>query len=261
MFTAFFEAVRFLTLIPLPFMPPMTGEDYEQTVARAMAWFPAVGALIGLLACGVGWLADALWGDFARAVTVVIALAVITSGLHLDGLSDTFDAVMSWRPRERKLEIMKDSRIGAMGALALTAAILLKVVFIAAAGADWLRAVLIATTLGRWADLYGIFFFPAAREGGLGRNFRDFIRRRSLVVATLQMLIIVALACAVGRPPQAWPAGLLRGGIAIGLTLLVARVVFARWTRSLGGLTGDTYGAMCEIGEVVALAAMSARPL
>lgn len=260
MLTAFFEAIRFLTLIPLPFMPPMSDENYERTIARAMGWFPAVGALIGVIACGVGWAAGALWGDFARAAAVVIALAVVTAGLHLDGLSDTFDAVMSWRPRERKLEIMKDSRIGAMGALALIAVILLKVAFVAATGVDWPRAVLVATTLGRWADLYGIFFFPAAREGGLGRNFRNFIRRSSFIFATLQMLAIVAVVCAFGLAPNGWPAALLRGAITIALTLVAAHIIFARWTKSLGGLTGDTYGAMCEIGEVIALAAMSARP-
>lgn len=260
MLTGFFEAIRFLTLIPLPFMPAMTGQNYEQTVARAMGWFSVVGALIGLIACGVGWLAGALWGDFARAVAVVIALAVVTAGLHLDGLSDTFDAVMSWRPRERKLEIMKDSRIGAMGALALIAVVLLKVAFIGASGADWPRAVIVATTLGRWADLYGIFFFPAAREGGLGRHFRDFIRRSDFIFATLQMLAIVAAACLIGQPVGAWLAAAMRGAITTGLTLLIAHIIFARWTRSLGGLTGDTYGAMCEIGEVVALAAMSAQP-
>ncbi|MCS7054949.1 MAG: adenosylcobinamide-GDP ribazoletransferase [Thermoflexales bacterium] len=260
MLNGFLEAIRFLTLIPLPFMPPMTRENYEETIARAMAWFPAVGALIGLLACAAGWAAGALWGDFARAVAVVIAIAVITAGLHLDGLSDTFDAVMSWRPRERKLEIMKDSRIGAMGALALVAVILLKLAFLTAAGADWVRAVPVAAALGRWADLYGIFFFPAAREGGLGRSFRDFIRRGDFVFATLQMLVIVAVACVLGRPPQVWPMALLRGAMTIALVLLAAHLIFARWTKALGGLTGDTYGAMCEIGEVIALAAMSARP-
>ncbi len=261
MLTAFFEAVRFLTLIPLPFMPPMTGDDYEKTIARSMAWFPAVGLLIGLIACGMGFVAGALWHDFARAVAVVIAMAVITAGLHLDGLSDTFDAVMSWRSRERKLEIMKDSRIGAMGALALVAVIALKVVFIAAAGEGWWRAVLLAAVLGRWADLYGIFFFPAAREGGLGRNFRDFTRRGDFIFATIQMVAIIVVVSALGLAPTAWPMALLRGAIAAGMVLVVAHVIFARWTKSLGGLTGDTYGAMCEIGEVVALAAMSASPL
>lgn len=258
MLTAFFEAIRFLTAIPLPFMAPMTSDNYEKTIARAMAWFPTVGVLIGVLACAVGLAAGALWGDLVRAVAVVVTAAVITAGLHLDGLSDTFDAVTSWRSRERKLEIMKDSRIGAMGALALIAVIALKIALIAAAGEAWWRAVLIAMALGRWVDLYGIFFFPAAREGGLGRNFRDHIRRGDYIFATGQIIVILAVISIVGLPAPAWPAALLRGAIALGLALLVAHVVFTRWTRALGGLTGDTYGAMSEIGETVALAAMAA---
>jgi adenosylcobinamide-GDP ribazoletransferase len=258
MITSFFEAIRFLTLIPLPFMPAMTSDNYEKTIARSMAWFPAVGLLIGGMACATGLAFGALWNEFARAVAVVVTIGVVTAGLHLDGLSDTFDAVMSWRPRERKLEIMKDSRIGAMGAIALVAVILLKVAFIVAAGEGWWRAVLVATALGRWADLYGIFFFPTAREGGLGRNFHDFTRRSDFIFATVQMAIIVAVVSVIGVPAQAWLMALVRGAIAFGLVLAIAHVIFARWTKSLGGLTGDTYGAMCEIGETVALGAMGA---
>lgn len=256
--TSFFEAIRFLTLIPLPFMPAMTGDNYEKTIARSMAWFPAVGLFIGLIATAVGWVFGVFWNEWARAVAAVVAIGIVTSGLHLDGLSDTFDAVMSWRPRERKLEIMKDSRIGAMGAIALVAVILLKVAFIAAAGDNWWRAVLLATTLGRWADLYGIFFFPAAREGGLGRNFRDFIQRRDFVFATAQLIVLGVVIAVIGLPMAAWPAALLHVVIALALVLLVTHWLCRRWTNSLGGLTGDTYGALCEIGEVIVLAAMSA---
>ena len=259
MLTSFFEAIRFLTLIPLPFMPTMTGDNYEQTIARSMAWFPAVGLLIGAVACGIGFIAGALWTELVRAVLVAVVIGIVTSGLHLDGLSDTFDGVMSWRPRERKLEIMKDSRIGAMGAIALVAIIALKIAFIVAAGASWWRAVLVATTLGRWADLCGIFFFPAAREGGLGRNFRDFIQRGDFVFATIQAVVIVIAVVLVGQPMSEWPMAFLRGAIAVGALLAVTRALCAWWTRSLGGLTGDTYGALCEIGEVIVLAAMSAN--
>ncbi len=258
MMTSFFEAIRFLTLIPLPFMPAMTSDNYEKTIARSMAWFPAVGLLIGLIAVAVGGIFDLFWNEWARAVAVVVVIGIVTSGLHLDGLSDTFDAVMSWRPRERKLEIMKDSRIGAMGAIALVAVLLLKVAFIAAAGDNWWRAVLFATVLGRWVDLYGIFFFPAAREGGLGRNFRDFIQRRDFVFATVLMILLCVLVSVAGAPVAAWPAALLRAAITFVLALLTTHMLCRRWTHALGGLTGDIYGALCEIGETVALAAMSA---
>src|SRR5207244_10760299 len=125
----------------------------------------------------------------------------VTLGLHRDGLSDTFDAVMSWRTRERKLEIMKDSRIGAMGALALIAVLALKVTWLHAAGDGWLRAVWLAPALGRWADIYGIFRFPPARAGGLGREFQAQARPGDFVIATA---IAVGLAIIL-----AGPAGLL----------------------------------------------------
>ncbi|MBC8078254.1 MAG: adenosylcobinamide-GDP ribazoletransferase, partial [Chloroflexales bacterium] len=155
----------------------------EASMVRSIPWFPLAGAMIGALTLPAGWLGDTLWGATARAALVVVAAGVITGGLHLDGLSDTFDGVMSWRPTERKLEIMKDSRIGAMGALALVAVLLLKVVFLGAAGSEWWRAALLAPVLGRWADCYGIFFFPAARGGGLGRTFNELVQRRDFVFA------------------------------------------------------------------------------
>jgi adenosylcobinamide-GDP ribazoletransferase len=235
------EALRFLTLIPLPWLPPMD----ERSVVRAIPWFPAAGLIIGALLLPVGWLGDYGWNALVRAALLVVAWGVLTGGLHLDGLSDTFDAVMSWRSQERKLEIMKDSRIGAMGALALVGLLLLKVVFLASAGAAWWQAVLLAPVLGRWADIYGIFWFPAAREGGLGRSFNAQVQRRDFIFATLFALLCALLIAGV--------AGLVAGLLVWGVTHLLARW----WVRDLGGLTGDTYGALCEIGECVAIAALT----
>ncbi len=236
------EALRFLTIIPQPWLPPMS----ERGMVASIPWFPAAGLVIGALLLPVGWLAGLAWGDLVRAALVVVAWGVVTGGLHLDGLSDTFDGVLSWRSRERKLEIMKDSRIGAMGALALVAVLLLKVVFLAEAGAAWWQAALLAPALGRWADLYGIYWFPPAAEGGLGRAFHDQVRRPDFFVATA----------------AAGAAALLVGGaaglVAMALVLACAHMLARWWTRDLGGLTGDTYGALCEIGEVVVIATIAA---
>lgn len=236
------EALRFLTIIPQPWLPPMS----ERSMVTAIPWFPVAGLVIGALLLPVGWLAGLAWGPLAAAALVVVAWGVVTGGLHLDGLSDTFDAVMSWRPRERKLEIMKDSRIGAMGALALVAVLLLKLLFLAEAGAAWWQAALLAPVLGRWADLYGIYWFPPAAEGGLGRSFHDQVRRADFYLATA-----VALGAALA---VAGAAGLTALLLVWGAAHLLARW----WTRDLGGLTGDTYGALCEIAEVVAVAALAA---
>jgi adenosylcobinamide-GDP ribazoletransferase len=234
-------ALRFLTLIPVP--GPF--ELREAALARAVALFPLVGALVGGLLALVGWACGLLWGDAVRAVALTVAWAALTGGLHLDGLSDTFDGVMSWRPRERKLEIMRDSRVGVMGVLALVAVLGLKAALLA--GEGWLVGVLLAPALGRWAIGLGLRCFPAARPDGLGASTQRLGRAADLTLATLSAL---ALALALGE---------LRGLLALLLVALATLALARWWTRALGGLTGDTYGALCELGEVVALAALTAR--
>jgi adenosylcobinamide-GDP ribazoletransferase len=236
------EALRFLTILSVPGLPPAR----EGAIGHALPLFPLAGAVIGALLVALGWLAGLLWGDLARAALLVVGWGVLTAGLHLDGLADTFDAVMSWRPRERKLEIMKDSRIGTMGALALVAVLGLKLAWLAQAGPRWLPAVLLAPALGRWAAIYGIFRFPPAREGGLGRDFQAQARGPALLTATLSAAALALL----GGP---------RGLLALALVWGVSHLLGRWWTRDLGGLTGDTYGALCEIAEAVALAVLTAE--
>ena len=258
MLKSFFEAIRFLTLVPIPWLKA-TSDDFEQTIADCMAWFPAVGLLVGLMGCAAGFVAGFFWpqSPLVRALAVVIVTAIGTAGLHLDGLSDTFDATMSWRSRERMLEIMKDSRIGAMGSLALIAVFLLKVAFLAAAGEGWWRGALLAPMLGRWADIYGIFFYPAAREGGLGKTFHDKVKKRDFGWGSLFVFVVLmGLAFLPGTQPITQNA--VRSLLALALVFSVAVYLCRKWVKQLGGLTGDTYGALNEIGETVALAAMSA---
>ncbi len=236
------EALRFLTILPMPGRPATS----EREITATIPWFPIAGLLIGAMLLPVGWLAGFIgWGDAVRAALLVVAGAAITAGLHLDGVCDTFDAVMSGRPRERKLEIMKDSRIGAMGAIALVAVLLLKWAWFYEAGAAWWQCALLAPMWGRWADIYGIYWYPTAREGGMGRTFQQYVRRNDFFVATVATLLLAGL---VGQ----W-RGVVAGVAVWGVTFLLAHW----WTRALGGLTGDTYGALNEIGEVVALAALT----
>jgi adenosylcobinamide-GDP ribazoletransferase len=237
------EALRFLTILPVPGLPPTP----EGGIGRAIACFPMAGAVVGALLAGVGLAAGALWGAGVRTVVLVVAWGAITAGLHLDGLSDTFDAVVSWRSRERKLEIMRDSHIGVMGALALIAVLALKVAWLGAAGEGWLRAAWLAPVLGRWADLYGLFWFPAARAGGLGHGFQAQVGQPGFVFGTITAVVLAALL------------GGARGLVALLLVWGITQLLGRWWTRDLGGLTGDTYGALCEIGEVIVLAVLSSK--
>ncbi len=236
------EALRFLTALPVPGLPPMT----EAGIVRSMAAFPVVGLVIGAGGAAIGFVAGSLWGEPLRAVAIVITSMLLTLGLHLDGIADTCDAVFSWRPRERKLEIMKDSRIGTMGALGLFAILALKIGGLITLDEHWWLGTLLAPMWGRWADIYGIFFFPAAREGGMGRIFHDQVRHIDFVIATTTALVI---GVAVSLP---W------GALAMLAVWPVIHLLARGMIASLGGLTGDTYGALAEVGEVVTLLALAA---
>jgi len=244
LFRPFGEALRLLTILPTPGLPAAD----EKTLVRSLAAFPVAGLVVGALGAAAGALADVLWGPSLRSVVVVVVWMIVTAGLHLDGLADSADALFSWRSRERKLEIMKDSRIGTMGALALIAVILLEVGALASLGPRWWRGALLAPVCGRWAAVYAISRFPAARPDGMARTFHDHVRRGDLVIATAFVLLIgLALVPSWRVLPllALWPA--VHG---------IAR----RITASLGGLTGDTHGFVVETCEVLALLVLGAVP-
>ena len=237
------EALRLLTILPTPGLPAAD----EKSVVRSLAAFPLVGLVVGALVAAVGALADALWGPPLRSIAVVVAWMIVTAGLHLDGVADSGDALLSWRSRERKLEILRDSRIGTMGALALVTVVLLKVGALVSLGPSWWRGALLAPVCGRWAAVYAVSRFPAARPDGMGRVFHDHVRRRDLVIATAFALVVCLAIVPSWRVLPLlglWP---------------VIHGMARRITASLGGLTGDTHGLLVEIGEVFVLLALAAR--
>ncbi|GAC1542450.1 MAG: adenosylcobinamide-GDP ribazoletransferase [Herpetosiphon sp.] len=238
------EALRFLTILAVPGLPAPD----DQSVARAVPAFPLVGLIVGGVTVATGWVAGSVWGPAVRAVVVVLAGALLTAGLHLDGVADSCDGLLSWRSRERMLEIMKDSRIGTMGALGLLTVVGLKVLALAQLGGGWWIAALVAPVWGRWAGIHGIFWFPSATSTGLGGQAREHIRGRDYWIATGLTGI---LSVGVVGP---W-------GLAVAVVVPTSHLLAARMSRTLGGLTGDSYGALIEVGEVVALLTLLALHL
>jgi adenosylcobinamide-GDP ribazoletransferase len=177
------------------------------------------------------------------AATILVALlAAMTGGLHLDGVADVFDALGGGRgDRQRMLEIMRDSRIGAHGATALVLVLAAKVSALAwAVDRHDLLALLLFPMLARWAVTSTIVLHPYARPEGLGRAFHGEARMPQVALATALASIAVSLLGLRFLAPA---------GAALGVALL-----FAWWLRvRLGGLTGDVYGATIELAEVAAL--------
>ena len=234
----FLSALQFLTVIPLR----IKNID-EHKLANALIYFPLVGLLIGLILAGLSRALFAMhFFELTTAAVLVVALAVITGGMHLDGLSDTFDAAMSGKDKERCLEIMRDPHSGAMGVISIVCVLLLKVVFIfSLSPRDLPVALVLMCVLSRWSLVEAMFFFPYARSEGKAKIFTSNINFRILLLATSIALIFAMLALRM--------KGLLLFIIAGLGTWLFSKLI----SRKIGGITGDTLGALNELIEVVVL--------
>lgn len=208
-------------------------------------WFPVVGALVGAFAGGVGYLAEPALGPSVAAVLAVAALVAVTGGLHQDGLADCADG-LGVRDRQRRLAVMRDSAIGAFGALALLFWLLLLVSALAGLGREeaW-RALVVAAATGRWSALLHAALAPPARADGLGAGFA--VSRGSLALATVS-----AGAVAVGL------AGPGHGAVVLAAASAVALAVTGLARAGLGGRTGDTLGATVAMAEVTVVVTLLA---
>jgi adenosylcobinamide-GDP ribazoletransferase len=176
-----------------------------------------------------------------------VLLLVLSGALHADGLLDTCDAVLGHASPERRLEIMRDPHVGAFGVVGLVCVVALKIAAVYALPTGVrLQALVLAPTLGRWAIVLLATIFPYGREYGLGAPLKAAATPRTLVVAT-----IVPLAACMTVGPV---------GIVCGLLAMVVALGLGRWLmRLLPGLTGDNYGAACELVEATVW--LSAAPL
>lgn len=232
-------AASFLTIVPILGAEPAPASEVESS----FAWFPLVGALIGTVMIAEDWLLAPILGHAIRAVVIIFSLTAITGAVHLDALSDTFDAMGAGRDRGRALQILRDSTIGAFGASAIFFSLALKVVALAGL-ASWKRtdALIIAPALARWAMVAVSYRIDYLRERGagsalLGNNGAN----RNLAIATAAMLAI-AIVLISGKTLAA-----------LALAVLIALAMRRCYLRWLGGVTGDLIGACGEIVETIVL--------
>ena len=233
---AFFAAIKFLTVLPVG----KAGGEFAD-MGRSVKFFPLVGLLLGVIAAGLAWCWVYLFGAMISAVLIVVSFIVLTGGLHLDGLADTADGLLSVRGRERMLEIMKDSRSGAMAVIVIVCLLMMKAAAIASVPMGMLlRTVLLIPVAGRCAMMVGLSILPYARsEEELGSMFVGGKRKVDLVVG-------IAGAVLVG-----WVV-LGMAGVIASVASLVGALVFSLYCRKkIGGFTGDTLGATCELAEVI----------
>jgi len=234
----FIVSLQFLTRFSI-----YRGAYDERAYGRAPLFYPLVGLIMGALWLLLYLAAARLFPPPVTAALLTAGMVVFSGGLHLDGFMDTMDGVFSGRPREKMLEIMRDSRVGAFGAIALVVLLLVKYAVLLSLPARLMPRLLpVVPALSRWGMVYAVARFPYARPQGLGRLQVQYTGAKELLLATLQAVAAAALA---------GPAGLILFLLALAAAHGLCRALAAQ----LGGLTGDTYGAVNEILEVVLLLA------
>ena len=236
-------ALRFLTVIPLPHDHESEAEQFEGVVY----YFGFVGLAIGALASVIYWAGSFLFPITVTAAITVIFLSAVSGFIHLDGLADTADGFLSNKDRDVCLEIMRDSRIGVMGAAAVGMMLLVKFSVLASPQGQIVPASLVLVPFaGRAAIVYSMALLPYARNnGGLGEIFYTRDNKKAAIAAFVLLCLCSVLLC---------PGDLLTVAAVPVLTALV----FSRYCRKkIGGATGDTLGAACEITEAGVLVSMS----
>jgi len=210
---------------------------------RASVWYPFVGLVIG----GLTWLT---WMGTTRilpppvaGILTLIVWVTLTGGLHLDGLADCYDGLLASASTERRLEIMKDPRLGAFGGIGLILVLLLKVATLATLTPATSFGIILAASLARWCILPA-GLLPLARPSGMGADFAAGFRRSYIFVGAIFPL---GLALALG----------IRGVISLLAGLVAAALALWLAKSRIGGVTGDVFGLVVEIVETIVLLVFS----
>lgn len=239
MIKSFLIALKFLTIFPV-------GKNLkiqDKKLAKSASYFPLVGALIGLLLIAVDFILRPFFPDSIVNLFILITLILVTGVLHLDGFIDSTDGLFSSQNKKRILEIMRDSKVGSFAITAVICLLLLKFSLLNEIQLNIRYSTLILMpALSRWGVVYLAKIYPYARKTrGTGEPFARLVGTKELIKATLFMAILIGLL-------------LQLKGIIVWLAVFVALILLSKWiNKKIGGMTGDTYGAIIETIEVVFL--------
>ena len=275
--TPFFIALQFLTRLKIVNQTEWSVEDFGKSVVA----FPYVGLIIGLILALLYGILSPFIPLVPLMLILVIAEFLITGGLHADGLMDTSDGLFSGRERDRKLEIMKDSRIGSFGVVAFVFVTLLKWQLLTAIPtAEFIPMALIMMPLmSRWSLVLSIRSYPYAREQGMGAAFANLAPKHVITYNTLSTFFMPIVILLIGVILYTLLYGVYSifsiadVGYVVGLgvlvyatlgifqinivsmiiTYIIIRILNHYIVKQLGGTTGDTYGFVVEVTEVLLL--------
>jgi adenosylcobinamide-GDP ribazoletransferase len=233
-------AFQFLTIVPWPRLEVRRPED----LGGSVAFYPVVGAALGSFMVGVHLMGSEVLPDGVMRPALVVLLIILTGGLHLDGLADVCDGFYAGKTKADALRIMKDPHLGTMAVVGIVSVLMMKVVLLSSLPAAMLcSALLMFPVIGRGGMVWGMWMAPYARpEGGTGEMFFRTLRGQHVWIATALLGVWTVLFAG-------WP-GVILLVLAAGATQLFVGYC----GRRIGGMTGDTLGALNELLELLTLA-------
>jgi adenosylcobinamide-GDP ribazoletransferase len=244
-------AFQFLTIIPIK----GSGEVSDQEMGSATVFFPLVGMVEGILLFVSAFLLLKILPAEVANMLLVLVLVIINGGLHLDGLSDSFDALAARGNNDRKLSIMNDSSAGPAGVISIVFALLLIYVFLNAVhflaqGTLYFAILVLLPVAARWSLVPSAYYGKPARRDGLGRLFIEHTGTREFLIATFSTFLIVFIICIAFSNVDLF----------VFFCMLIFPVLYAAsllgvwfFRGHFGGLTGDSFGAVNEISKLIFL--------
>ncbi len=249
---SFLLALQFLSIIPIR----VSGDVTEKDMLRSAMAFPIVGFLIGVTLMASDLIFSQFFSSALVSALVLLVLVVVTGALHLDGLSDTFDALACRGDRKRSLSAMRDSSAGPVGMVAVMFALGLKYLAIEEVASlgyfEHYAALVFMAVAGRWAQVTGMYLGKPSRPDGLGKIFIGQVSTGMYLGATAIAIGLFAVSAllAGGYAPRLW---YVFGGVGFAL-VFVTNVILVRVNRKyFGGQSGDTLGAASEFSEILFL--------
>lgn len=235
MISGLIAALQFLTRIPIP----ISIDFDDKNLKTSILFFPFVGILIGLLA-GLPYSYIYSINNQVSAILALLLLVIVTGGMHIDGLSDTFDGFFSNRNKEKILEIMKDSRVGAFGVVSIIMYLMLEFVFLSNIKTDHLLVLMIAVGNSRTVITYIISTKKSARPDGMGKMFQ-----RTKPIKNFLVGLIVHIFLIIYINPYYI--------ISLILNFIIGEYISYLSYKKIDGVTGDVYGTIILLGEITSL--------
>ena len=231
--------LQFLTTIPIKISLDATKEDY----GKGLAFAPVIGLVIGIILALTYYFTAFIFPASINSIIIIIEYILLTGGLHLDGLGDTFDGLFSNKSKDRMLEIMKDSRLGTNAVLAVISVILLYYGFLTQIPSEHICVMLVLFPVaGRAAILIGAAVSNYARNNGIGKSFVDYCGIEQMILGLIFSVLIFGIAYSL------W-------GVALCFASMATALITVKFlSDKIDGVTGDILGAVCEINQVITIA-------